>query len=121
MKTLHVLEWYADEAFRRRISTMLNKGEALRSLRSTIRYANKGVLRRGHAEALANEAGRLNLVVNSIITWNTVYMGLPIATGGTRAHMANALEKPRAEDLAHIWPTRHEHINVHGKLRFNVD
>lgn len=115
MKTLHVLEWYANQAFRRRISTMLNKGEALHSLRSTIRHANKGVFRRGHDEALANEAGCLNLVVNAIITWNSVYM-------------AHAIAKLRAEgrsiqneDLAHIWPTRHEHINVHGKLKFNVE
>jgi TnpA family transposase len=114
-KTLHVLEWYADEAFRRRISTMLNKGEALHSLRSTVRHANKGVFRRGHDEALANEAGCLNLVVNAIITWNTVYMAEALRLLRAEGHPI------RDEDLPHIWPTRHEHMNVHGKLRFNVE
>jgi hypothetical protein len=25
------------------------------------------------------------------------------------------------EDIRRLWPTRYEHINVHGKFLFNVD
>lgn len=114
-KTLHILEWYADEALRRRIGLMLNKGEALHSLRTDIRHVNKGVFRRGDDEALANEVACLNLVVNAIIVWNTVYMQAALDQLRLEGYPV------KEEDLPMLWPTRHEHINVHGKLTFDVE
>lgn len=114
-KTLHVLEWYADPILRRRVGLMLNKGEALHALRDVIRHANKGYFRRPHAEALLNEAACLNLVVNAVIIWNTKYMKRAID------HLRGRGYTVRDEDIALLWPTRHEHINVHGKLTFDVD
>jgi TnpA family transposase len=115
LRTLHILRWYDDEAGRRRINRQLNKGEALHSLRSAISIANKGQLRRKQEEALTNQAGCLNLVTNAVILWNTVYM-------------AAVTEQLKAEgypvqdsDLAHVWPTRHEHINFYGQYHFNIE
>ena len=115
LRTLHILRWYNDEAGRRRINRQLNKGEALHSLRSAISIANKGQLRRKQEDALTNQAGCLNLVTNAVILWNTVYM-------------AAVTEQLKAEgypvqdsDLAHVWPTRHEHINFYGQYHFNIE
>lgn len=101
IRTLHILRWYDDQDGRRRINRQLNKGEAIHSLRSAIRVANKGELRRKQEEALTNQAGCLNLVTNAVILWNTVYM-------------AAAVEQLKEEgypvqdsDLAQVWPTRH--------------
>jgi hypothetical protein len=42
--------------------------------------------------------------------------------------MAAAVEQLKQEgypvqdsDLAHIWPTRYEHLNVYGKYHFNLE
>jgi len=81
----------------------------------TTSSADKGSIRRSHEEDLINQASCLNLVVNAVITWNTIYM-------------AAAIDQLKAEgfpvqesDLQHLWPTRYEHINVHGKIRFNLE
>jgi len=114
-QTIHLLEWYADDVFRRRIYSMLNKGEALHALRLYLKHANRGLLRRGSEEELLNEAACLNLVVNAIIVWNTVYMGRAIQRLRQEGFAV------RDEDLPHLWPTRFEHINVHGKMRFHLE
>lgn len=114
-KTLHILEWYAEENLRRRVCAMLNKGEALHALRDYVRHANHGIIRRGGDESLLNEASCLNLIVNAIIIWNTVYMQATIAQLRIEGFHV------RDEDLPHLWPTRYEHINVHGKVRFRLD
>ena len=115
IRTLHILRWYDDQDGRRRINRQLNKGEAIHSLRSAIRVANKGELRRKQEEALTNQAGCLNLVTNAVILWNTVYM-------------AAAVEQLKKEgypvqdsDLAQVWPTRHAHINFYGHYHFNIE
>ena len=115
IRTLHILRWYVDEDGRRRINRQLNKGEAIHSVRSAISVANKGELRRKQEEALSHQAGCLNLVTNAVILWNTVYM-------------AAAVEQLKKEgypiqdsDLAHVWPTRHAHINFYGHYHFNIE
>ena len=115
VRTLHVLRWYANNDDRRRVMRQLNKGEALHDLRSYLMIANKGQLRRKRGEDLVNQASCLNLVTNAVVLWNTVYM-------------AEAVEQLKQEgypvnegDLAHIWPTRYEHINVYGRYHFNVE
>ncbi|MBP0001591.1 MAG: Tn3 family transposase [Cyanobacteria bacterium SID2] len=64
-------------------------------------------------EQLHHQVGCLNLITNLVIVWNTVYI-------------AEVIQQLRLEgqtiqdqDLMHIWPTRHAHINVYGKYHFN--
>ena len=57
----------------------------------------------------------LNLVTNAVIIWNTVYMQAAID------QLKQEGEQIEENDIRHIWPTRYEHINVHGKYHFNVD
>jgi TnpA family transposase len=115
VKTRFILKWYADEAYRRRVRIQLNKGEALHGLRTYIHMANKGYIRKREPDALTNQVNCLNLVTNAVIIWNTVYMQAAIE------QMTQAGEPIQDDDIQHIWPTRYEHINVHGRYHFNVD
>jgi hypothetical protein len=93
----------------------LNKGEALHDLRAALMIANKGHLRRKRGEELVKQASCLNLVTNAVIVWNTVYMAeavAPLKREGYPVHES---------DLAHIWPTRYEHINVYGRYHCNIE
>ena len=112
IKTIHILRWYADEANRRRINRQLNKGEALHSLRSHLCYANQGEIRGQSDEQLRHQVGCLNLVTNAIIIWNAVYMEKVVQQ---LQHQGQVVKE---EDLMHLWPTRHAHINVYGKYHF---
>ena len=62
-----------------------------------------------------NQASCLNLITNAIIVWNTVYMTAVIE------QLRNEGMEISEEDIRRLWPTRYEHINVHGKFLFNVD
>ena len=66
MKTIFILKWYEDEAYRRRISRQLNNGEALHSLRSYLSVANQGIIRRKDDDGVTNQVSCLNLVTNAV-------------------------------------------------------
>jgi hypothetical protein len=93
----------------------LNKGEALHDLRAYLMIANKGQLRRKRGDKLVNQASCLNLVTNAVILWNTVYMAEAVAQLKREGYPVNE------SDLAHIWPTRYEYINVYGRYHFNME
>jgi len=84
VKTIFILRYLEDEAFRRRIGAQLNKGESLHALRNFLFLANLGQIRRRALEDQANQALCLTVVTNAVILWNTVYM-------------ARVLEQLRAE------------------------
>jgi TnpA family transposase len=115
VRTLHVLRWYANNDDRRRVMRQLNKGEALHDLRAYLMIANKGQLRRKRGEELVNQASCLNLVTNAIVLWNTVYMAEAVEQLKQEGYPVNE------SDLAHVWPTRYEHINVYGRYHFNIE
>ncbi len=114
-KTIHILRWYADLANRRRLNRQLNKGEALHSLRSELRFANEGKVRGQQDEELLNQVGCLNLVTNAVIVWNTVYMHKVVQQ--LRQEGIEVAES----DLKRIWPTRHAHLNIIGTYHFNPE
>jgi hypothetical protein len=114
-KTLFVLRYLGSEAYRRRIGVQLNKGEALHALRRFLFFAHQGQVRRGQPEDQANQASCLNLVTNAVIAWNTVYMAAVIDRLKAKG------EQISPEQLAHLSPARHDHINPYGHYQFRVD
>jgi TnpA family transposase len=115
VRTLHVLRWYGNPEDRRRVMRQLNKGEALHDLRSSLVIANKGQLRRKRGEARTHQASCLNLVTNAVILWNTVDMAVAVEQLKQEGYPV------QDSDLAHIWPTRYEPLNVYGKYHFNLE
>lgn len=78
-------------------------------------FANEGTLWKKQEEELGNQAGCLNLVTNAAVTWNTVYMAVVIEQLRAEGKTVNE------EDIARLSPARYEHINPHGKYRFEVE
>ena len=61
-----------------------------------------------------NQANCLNLIINAIITWNTVYMQAAID------HLQQHGQVISEDALAQLSPVRFAHINVHGKYSFDI-
>lgn len=93
----------------------LNKGEALHALRRDVFIANQGKIRKRHQEDQLNQAACLNLVVNAITVWNTVYMQAVLDQ--LRSEGCEIDE----EDVKNLSPARSEHINMYGKYYFNFN
>ena len=83
-------------------------------MKSFLSIGNRGILKRKTDEDLQHQVGCLNLLTNAITLWNSVYMGEALKQLQRESYEVNP------EDLKHIWPTRFEHINIHGKYEFNV-
>jgi TnpA family transposase len=113
-KSLFLLSYIDDEAYRRRILIQLNKGESRHSLAHKVFYGNKGEIRQRYREGQEEQLGALGLVVNAIILWNTIYMDR--ALGDMRKPGMAILQ----EDVARLSPIGHEHVNVYGKYSFQL-
>ncbi|SDG69828.1 Transposase and inactivated derivatives, TnpA family [Lentzea fradiae] len=114
-RTLYALRYLADEAYRRRITRQLNKGESLHSLRRDLFFAHEGSVRRRHHDQQTEQALCLSLVVNAIITWNTAYLELALE------HLAARRGRIDHDLLAHVSPALMEHVNPYGTYEFPVE
>jgi TnpA family transposase len=114
VKTLYLLAYIDDEAYRRRILNQLNRGEGRHRLARVVFHGKRGELRQRYREGQEGQLGALGLVVNAIVLWNTIYMDA-------------ALEQLRAEsfdfrddDVTRLSPLAHEHINMLGRYTFTL-
>ena len=115
IKTRFVFQYILSENVRKEINLQLNKGEAMHALRRFIFFANEGKIRKSQDDVQTNQAGSLNLMTNAVVTWNTVYMQQAIKQLKAEGYEINE------DDLKHLSPARHEHINPYGKYEFNVE
>ena len=112
VKTLYLLAYIDDEAYRRRILTQLNRGEGRHQLARVVFHGKRGELRQRYREGQEDQLGALGLVVNAIILWNTIYMDA--ALDQLRGEGIGV----RDEDVARLSPLVHEHINMLGRYAF---
>ena len=111
-KTLYVLAYIDDEAYRRRILLQLNRGEGRHSLARAIFHGQRGELRQHYREGQEDQLSALGLVVNAVVLWNSRY--LSVAVEQLRRNGVSIA----AEDLGRLSPLGHEHINVQGRYSF---
>lgn len=111
-KTIFILDYLSSEALRRRIHRGLNKGEAMNALARAIFFGKHGELRERALQDQLQRASALNIIINSISVWNTVY--LQQATEHRKKQ-----GKLQVELLNHISPLGWEHINFLGEYKFN--
>ncbi|CAK0772111.1 transposase [uncultured Gammaproteobacteria bacterium] len=114
VKTLYLLAYIDDEAYRRRILTQLNRGEGRHQIARVVFHGKRGELRQRYREGQEDQLGALGLVVNAIILWNTIYMDA--ALDQLRAEGFGV----RDEDVARLSPLVHEHINMLGRYAFTL-
>lgn len=111
-KTIFILDYITNETLRRRIHRGLNKGEAMNGLARALFFGKRGEFRERGMQDQLQRASALNILINAISVWNTVYLGE--ATKELKKH--DALKE---ELLPHISPLGWEHINLLGEYKFD--
>ena len=114
VKSLYLLSYIDDEAYRRRILVQLNRGEGRHQLARAVFHGKRGELRQRYREGQEDQLGALGLVVNVIVLWNTIYMDA--ALNQLRAEGFDV----RDEDVARLSPLGFEHINMLGRYAFTL-
>jgi TnpA family transposase len=110
-KTIFILDYITNEAMRRRIQKGLNKGEAMNALARAIFFAKYGEFREKALHDQLQRASALNIIINAISVWNTVY--LTEAFKYYQGHRAD-------QWLSYISPLGWEHINMLGEYFFDL-
>jgi len=114
IKTNFILRYLCNPEFQRQIHRQLNKGEALHSLRRYLMVAQEAQIRKRYPDDQLNQAHCLNLVTNTVVVWNTVYMWEAIEQLKREGRQIDE------EDVRHLSPARYEHINVYGRYFFPI-
>jgi len=114
VKSLYLLSYIDDEAYRRRILVQLKRGEGRHQLARAVFHGKRGELRQRYREGQEDQLGALGLVVNVIVLWNTIYMDA--ALNQLRAEGFDV----RDEDVARLSPLGFEHINMLGRYAFTL-
>jgi TnpA family transposase len=112
-KTIFILEYIMDKAFRRRIQRGLNKGEAMNALARAIFFGKRGELRERELQDQLQRASALNILINAICVWNTRYLEKAIEHLKTQEGLGEEL-------LKHISPLNWAHINFLGEYSFDT-
>lgn len=73
-KTLFILDYISSESLRRKIQRGLNKGEAMNALARAVFFGKHGELRERALQDQLQRASALNIIINAISVWNTVYL-----------------------------------------------
>ena len=66
-KTLYLLNYVDDEAYRRRILTQLNRGESRHALARAVFHGRRGEVRQRYREGQEEQLGTLGVVVNVLV------------------------------------------------------
>ncbi len=112
-KTLHLLTWVDDPAYRRTVGTRLNVGEGRHSLARRTLFGQRGELRQRYREGQEDQLSALGLVVNMVTLWNTRYIDAALRQLRASGHQV------RDEDVGRLSPLGYEHINFHGHYSFS--
>ncbi len=114
-KSVYLLEYVSDEAYRRRIHTQLNRGESRGKLARAVYHGNRGEVRERYKSGMEDQLGALGLVVNAIALWNSRYMQAAL-------NVIEAMgDEAREEDVARLSPLKWGHINMLGRYHFELD
>lgn len=113
-KTLYLLAYVHDEAYRRRILVQLNRGEGRHALARAVFHGRKGELRQRYREGMEDQLGALGLVVNALVLWNTRYLQQALQ------QWPESEAPPAPDDVARLSPLLHEHVNMLGRYDFTL-
>lgn len=113
-KTISTLRYLDNPEHRRRILVQLNKGETLHALRQALFFVNRGAIRRRHSDDQDLQGEWLTLLTNAIVCWNTVYISAALD------HLRDNGHPITDEQIRHLSPTIHDHVNVFGRYHFHA-
>ena len=111
-KTIFLLKYMSNESLRREILVGLNKGEAMNGLARALFFGKSGNLREKDLQDQLQRASCLNILLNVVVIWNTVYLSRAIE----HKRQTTGLDESM---LKHISPLNWNHIQLYGKYYFN--
>ncbi len=111
IKTLHVLGYGHDPAYRRTIHHLLSRGERRNSLARAVFHGQRGQLRRHYQVGQENQLDSLGIMINIIVLWQTVYVQAALD------HLAANGYPLDPADVARLTPLGHPTINLQGRYR----
>ncbi|MFY9926792.1 MAG: Tn3 family transposase [Streptosporangiaceae bacterium] len=111
IKTLHVLEYVHDAAYRRTIHRLLSQGERRNALARDVFHGQRGQLRKHYQVGQENQLDSLGIMINIIVLWQTVY------TQAALDHLAANGYPLDPADIARLSPLGHPTINLDGRYR----
>ena len=111
-KTLYLLNYIDDAAYRQRILIQLNRGERRHGLARAVFHGHRGELRQNYRTGQEDQLGALGLVVNIIVLWNTLYKNKAIE------YLREAGVDVSEEDIARLTPLGFDHIRLIGRYDF---
>src|SRR4030095_16189902 len=114
-RTIFLIDYFTNTAFRHEMQHALTRGEAVHILQRAIHHGKIPIELARHDASLAAVSSSLTLLSNSVMAWNTMHM----------QRSWNILEKiggetTRSEGLRHIGPTHLEGINLRGTFEFPI-
>jgi TnpA family transposase len=112
-KSMHMLDCFDDDAYRRDIKGIRNLQEGRHALAQRVFHGRKGELFQRYHEGMEDQLGALGLVVNCAVLWNTYYIDLAIK------QLRNTGHEVHNADVARLSPYMRKHVNVLGTYSFS--
>jgi len=113
-KSVHLLAYLDNEAYRRDIKAIRNLQEGRHSLAARIFHGKKGELHQRYHTGMEDQLGALGLVLNCVVLWNTRYLNAALDQLHAQGYPA------AADDVARLSPFVRRHLNVHGRYTFQL-
>ncbi len=113
-KTIYLLNYIDDEAYRRRILIQLNRGEGRHAVARNVCHGQRGEIRKKYRQGQEDQLSALGLVTNAIILWNTLYIESAID------QLKSEGMEISEDDIARLSPLQYKHINMLGKYAFTL-
>ena len=116
LRTVFLADYFVNQAFRRALLRVLNRGEAVNALKRAIYSGRVAGYQAKHHEEMQAVADALSLLANIVMAWNTARMQEAFD------HWAQRRGGPVSPELVgRVAPTRTEGINLRGIFRFPVE
>jgi TnpA family transposase len=115
LRTAFLTDYFVNEAFRRELRRVLNRGEAVNALKRAIYTGRVAPLQARRSDEMQAVADALSLLANIVMAWNTSRMQTALDRWSSRRRSVPP------ELIGRIAPTRLEGINLRGVFRFPVE
>jgi len=114
-RTVFLIDYFTNPAFRSELQHVLNRGEAVHTVQRAIHIGKIPSELTKHHESLAAVSSSLALLTNIVMAWNTMHM----------QHAVDQIESMsgdviQATNLRRIAPTYLEGINLRGTCDFPI-
>lgn len=115
LRTAFLADYFVNASFRRELLRVLNRGEAVNSLKRAIYTGRVSATQAKRTDEVQAVADALSLLANILMAWNTTQMQ-------TMLDLQMSRRQPLpAELFGRIAPTRVEGINLRGVYRFPIE